>query len=128
MDSHGKAITLEFESLDTIDDVNAKIQDKEGSPPDQQCLILSDDSSTLSDYDFWKESDLLHPALCLCCGMPIFVILCTGRTITFEVKSMDTIDIANANYNNKGIPPDLQCLIFAQKRSKDGRTLSDYDI
>ena len=125
---NGKTISLDVDSLDTVQTVKCKIQPKEGISVYQHKLIHSgrqlEDGRTLSDYRIQKQSTL-H----LIIQLELYVKTVTGRTTTITVNSASTTQHVKSIIQDKeGIRPDEQKLLLAGKQLKDENLLSMYNI
>jgi ubiquitin C len=100
----GKTVSVEVEEGESIEDVKAKIAEKEGIPPEQQRLIFGgqqlQDGKTLDDYDVGDDATL-HLVLRLRGGMQLFVKTLTGKTVSVEVEEGESIEDVKAKIAEK---------------------------
>jgi ubiquitin len=53
----------------------------------------------------------------------------TGKTITLDVESQETVEMVKWQiHDEEGVPPDQQRLIYAGTALEDHRTLADYNV
>ena len=121
-------VTLEVHPDHSIETIKHHLQDL--LPPHRQSLRFAgkqlEDGNTLRYYSIQSKSTV-H--LVPCDTMPIFVKMLTGKTVTLEAVSADSIEYVKQMIQEKeGFPPDRQRLIFACKELEDFRTLGYYNI
>ncbi|CUA72603.1 Polyubiquitin [Rhizoctonia solani] len=133
----GKAVSVSVELSWKVDRLKQEIYNKEGIPAHAQRMIFAgrqlEDGRALQDYNI-REGSQVRIVHRLTGGGPgemvqITAMTLTGKAISVSVKLWWKVDrLKEEIYNEEGIPPDHQRLVFAGKQLEDDMTLQDYNI
>ncbi|CAJ1333879.1 unnamed protein product, partial [Effrenium voratum] len=126
----GSTISLELEPSDTIKDLKVRIQEEQGTPSPQQCLVLAgrqlEDTSALAELREELAAESMQ--LVVRPSFYIFVKTLTGRNFSLEVVASDTVDVLKSRVQEVlCIAPADQRLLFSGRLLKAGR-LEEYGI
>jgi ubiquitin len=130
----GKTITIYVDPSETIGHLKNLIQDKQGSPPDQQRLIYDtiqlEDDRTLNDYNIQNESTIYMVLRLRGGGMSIVINTWSGKIIHVPVdKNPFTIrHIKDKIQELEKIPKENQILLLKGNQLADEKTIDNYKI
>ena len=91
----GKTMTVDVSETENVAGLKRILHEREGIPADQMRLVFAgkelNEERALSDYNISKASTVTL-VLRLRGGFQIFVRTLTGKTMTLDVESTDSID------------------------------------
>ena len=127
----GNTVTLEVQPDHSIENVKQHLKDL--LPLHRQSLVFAgmqlEDGTTLSYYNIQSKSTVHLAPYAVRNPLKIFVKTLTGKTVTLEAVSADSIEyVKQMIQEQEGIPPDQQHLLFAHKVLEDHHTLGSYHI
>ncbi|CAJ1435743.1 unnamed protein product [Effrenium voratum] len=147
----GSTISLELEPSDTIKDLKVRIQEEQGTPSPQQCLVLAgrqlEDTCALAEL--CEELEVESLQLVVRPGFRIFVKTFSNQTISravsrvsrswrprevinfsLEVVGSDTVDVLKSRVQEElGISAaTAKRLMFSGRFLQSGHTLEEYGI